>query len=267
MSTATDILPNVETWGAGPSVVMLHGGASSGAQWRRVAAVLQDRYRLIAPDLIGCGKTPPLPKEALADHDRQADLVAALIATTEGAPVTLVGHSLGGAVAVRVALQHPRLVSSLVLIEPILMVLLRDAGDALFAPYEAMATQFITLAERGDHGAAWATFIEYRQGPGAWAKMSHGAKERLMATTRAGVEALTANLKHPTRLNDCRHIGMPTTIICGGTTTPPDRRVTEVLRDAIPGAAYVMLEEAGHMSPLTHPESVAAAILEHLGRE
>ncbi len=257
---------HVERWGSGPPIVLLHGGASSSAQWRRLRPLLEDRYQLIAPDLVGCGQTPAWPKKEIVGHDTQADLVAAELGGGHAAPVTLVGHSFGGAIAVRLVLRYPHLVRSLVLIEPILMVLLRDAGDPLFPEYEALATGFIADAAAGRPEAAWAAYLDYRQGAGTWAALSADAKARVVENTASGAEALITNLAHPTRLDDCRRIVVPTTIMCGERTASPDRRVTEVLRDAVPGSHYVTITGAGHMSPLTHPADVAEAITHHLAR-
>jgi pimeloyl-ACP methyl ester carboxylesterase len=57
---------------------------------------------------------------------------------------------------------------------------------------------------------------------------------------------------------------VPTTVVRGEATTAPDRRVAELLRDAIPGCRYATIPGAGHMSPLTHVEELARIVLGHL---
>ena len=69
--------------GSGPAVVLLHSSASGRRQWQRLVEALQSRYRLIAVNLFGYGKTSSWP------------------GTPE--PVALIGHSLGGAVAFEAA--------------------------------------------------------------------------------------------------------------------------------------------------------------------
>ena len=90
-------------WGAGPSLFMLHAGGSSGAQWQRVASFLQDRRRIVAPDLIGFCRTGAWPQPGGLTHDLQADLVATLVEGDGGGAADVVGHSYGGATAVRLA--------------------------------------------------------------------------------------------------------------------------------------------------------------------
>ncbi|MFM8536293.1 MAG: alpha/beta fold hydrolase, partial [Acidimicrobiia bacterium] len=75
-----------------------------------------------------------------------------------------------------------------------------------------------------------------------------------------------SNLNNRTTLANCRAIAMPVTLVCGGATTPPDRRTTEIVRDTIPGAHFETIAEAGHMSPLSHPREVARLVREHLAR-
>jgi pimeloyl-ACP methyl ester carboxylesterase len=167
---------------------MAHAGVGSGAQWQRVAAFLDGRL-CVAPDLLGHGRTGAPPGEAIT-HDLQADLLAALIERGPACPgpVDVVGHSYGGAGVVRLVLRRPGLVRSLVLVEPLLMPLLRESGDPLFAEYASVAEDFLRHTEAGDGGAAWARFLDYRNGPGAWAALGEKAKARLATQAAAGAE-------------------------------------------------------------------------------
>ncbi|MEL0021998.1 MAG: alpha/beta hydrolase, partial [Rickettsiales bacterium] len=87
-----------------------------------------------------------------------------------------------------------------------------------------------------------------------------------LAQADATYKAFQSNLANPTTLSDCRSLNLPVTIVCGERTTAPDRRVTELLRDTIPGASYVVIPEAEHMSPLTHPQQVADIVARHLAK-
>jgi esterase len=91
----------------------VHGLTGAAANWVELAALLARRFRLIAPELPGHGGSAPLP--AAPNLDAYADRVR-LVAEREGAvPAAYVGHSLGGLVALRLALRHPEAVGSLVL--------------------------------------------------------------------------------------------------------------------------------------------------------
>ena len=97
---------------AGDPVVCIHASASSAGQWTSLVERLDDRFRPLAVDLHGAGRSPAWRGDRpLTLADEVALLEPALAAT--GARFHLVGHSYGGAVALKVALAHPHWVASL----------------------------------------------------------------------------------------------------------------------------------------------------------
>jgi pimeloyl-ACP methyl ester carboxylesterase len=122
VTDATDLLPGFEeswtdhrgtrirTWerGEGPPLLLIHGYGGAGWNFSELAPLLTGR-RLLIPDLPGHGASTPLP--ASASLSGYAD---ALAATLPGA-VDVLGHSLGGVVALRLAERRPELVRSIVL--------------------------------------------------------------------------------------------------------------------------------------------------------
>ncbi|WP_277542658.1 alpha/beta fold hydrolase [Haloarcula laminariae] len=104
--------------GDGAPVVLLHGGRIDGARvsWPPVIERLAPDYRVLAPDLLGYGESdlPPGPYSI----PRHAGVVADVLDELALGPVTLVGLSLGGGVAMQVALDRPDLVERLVPIDP-----------------------------------------------------------------------------------------------------------------------------------------------------
>jgi lipase len=254
------------TWGQGRPVIFLHSGGGSGAQWEKVGAALADDCRAIAPDLLGAGETAAWPDPDALTHDLQAELVALLIDANADGPVDIVGHSYGGATAVRLAVNQPRKVRSLVLIEPILNCLLGEARDPLFGESERVGRAFVAAMNDGRPAAAWELFIDARNGAGTWARLSERRQQQFVATASQGKAAMLSNLNNRTTFAECRAIVVPTTVVCGAETTAPDRRATELLRDAVPGARYELLAGAAHMSPLTHPADVARVVRKHLAR-
>ncbi|MEW2476969.1 alpha/beta hydrolase [Micromonospora gifhornensis] len=112
---------------AGPAtgvpVLLIHGNCSSAAFWEPLIRRLPETLRVVAPDLRGYGDTQTAPVDAgrgLADF---ADDVAALLAEpsifADGARPVVVGHSLGGGVAMRLLVDHPDRVSGLLLAAPV----------------------------------------------------------------------------------------------------------------------------------------------------
>ena len=253
--------------GAGDPIVLLHAGGSSGKQWRKVNEFLLDRFRLIAPDLIGFGETAEWAGEGELTHDIQADAVAQIIDKSCDGSAHLVGHSYGGATAVRLCRSRPERIASLVLIEPIVTVLLPQAGEQeLFEDYRSFAQNFIDLATSGNITVAWKSFIDLRNGTGSWDKLDDRAQTRFLKLTSATVDGFKSNLNNPTTLEDCRSISVPTLIVCGEKTTLPEKRVTEILHSEIPDSHYEIISDAEHMSPLTHPSEVAKRIAKFINQ-
>ncbi len=251
--------------GTGAPVIALHGSASTGAQWRSLSGCLEGRWRVITPDLPGYGLSEPVRGSGLGADAAQIAALAARL----GGPVHLVGHSYGGAVALKLARVAPELVRSLTVIEPAAFHLLRDAGPAdraLMVEVEAVGRRVAAHAGRGRTDAAIRCFIDFWNGEGAWERSS----PRLKAALAQGVDAVVANFvaigREPDRMADLAGIGVPLLAVMGLESRPVTMRLTEMLAEAVAGAELRMIPEAGHMAPLTDPHLVDPMTAAHLAR-
>ena len=103
--------------GRGEPIVLLHGLGNNCLVWRRVIPALAASHRVITPDLPGFGHSDPAQRGPLLVA--YIETVIALIEEQAGGrPVVLIGNSVGGAVALRIALDRPELVARLVLVDP-----------------------------------------------------------------------------------------------------------------------------------------------------
>ena len=114
---ANGIKTNYLEAGTGDPVVLIHGsgpGVTSYANWRLVLPALAENFRVLAPDMVGFGFSE---RPANIEYGVQtwADQVVGLMDTLELPKAHLVGNSFGGAIALRVATQHPDWVGKLVL--------------------------------------------------------------------------------------------------------------------------------------------------------
>lgn len=101
--------------GAGDPIVFLHGMGTSAATWNRCMELLQDRFTVVAPDLLGHGESPVLDDPAEYTRDRTLIDLDDILSELDGSPV-LVGHSLGGYLALAYAATRPDAVRGVVVL-------------------------------------------------------------------------------------------------------------------------------------------------------
>ena len=104
----------VQAWegGRGPSLMLLHGsgpGAASLGTWRHLFEPLMERFHVYCMDLIGFGQSGRKPQEPYFDLDLWQEQAQVLLAIVPGDKVRLVGHSISGLFALRLAAQSPRI--------------------------------------------------------------------------------------------------------------------------------------------------------------
>src|SRR6478609_7720537 len=100
--------------GSGPALLLIHGVGDNSTTWNTVQAKLAQRFTVIAPDLLGHGQSdkPRADYSVAAYANGMRDLLSVL----EIDKVTVVGHSLGGGVAMQFAYQFPQLVERLIMV-------------------------------------------------------------------------------------------------------------------------------------------------------
>jgi pimeloyl-ACP methyl ester carboxylesterase len=96
---------------SGSMVIALHCSGSTGQQWQKLRQALGPTFRVISPDLIGCGDTPHWSGERPFKLTDEARPIVEIIDDWNGS-VHLVGHSYGGGVALRVAVERPARIAS-----------------------------------------------------------------------------------------------------------------------------------------------------------
>jgi pimeloyl-ACP methyl ester carboxylesterase len=102
--------------GSGPPLVLVHGLGGTGSNWVELAPLLAPRFRLLIPDLAGHGLSEPFP--AAPTLDPFADSIGELMELEGMSRAVVVGHSLGGTLALRLVARHPDAVRALVLAAP-----------------------------------------------------------------------------------------------------------------------------------------------------
>ncbi|MCK4867091.1 MAG: alpha/beta hydrolase, partial [Alphaproteobacteria bacterium] len=252
--------------GAGEDVLLFHCSAGSGKQWDGLSGLLGNQFHSIAPDLIGYGGS-----ERWSGHGplTLAEQARTMLATLDGDAdgVHLVGHSCGGAVAMRAALELGARLRSLTLIEPSAFHLLRrgDPGEVGFW-YEIsdLAADVWHGARSGDAHGGMARFIDYWSGPGAWNDLRDDVRDRLAEQIGTVAIDFAVLFSETSPIADFARIEAPVLILQGSHSPAPSRRLCEMLNATLPNCQLRTIEGASHMSPLTHAAEVNAHIRDHL---
>lgn len=252
--------------GTGEPVVFLHCSASSGSQWRDQFERLSRHYRVIAPDLLGCGESEPWQGRGRLTLEAEAAIVSAFVEHC-GEPVHLVGHSFGGALALRAALDHPQGIRTLTLIEPVAFHLLRHgeaAGVEHFRQVRSVADCISLAVLCGDYQAGMGCFVDYWNGEGTWERMKDEKRVALAASVPRVVLDFAATTGEETTPAAYVRVRLPTLIIRGDRSPAPVQHVAEMLEETLPDAILETVQGAGHMLPMTHAGRVSDLIADHL---
>ena len=243
--------------GSGPVVILVHSSVSGARQWRGLIDDLKGHFRVRAVNLFGYGKTPPWPAEARQTLTDQARLVEGAI-PAGAEEIYLVGHSFGGAVAMKVAARLLGRVAKLVLLEPIPFRLLAQAGrmDA-FAEAMNLRNVIKKYGVLGEWATAAEKFADYWTGAGTWREMSSDRRIAFSEALKPNLFEWDAVMDDRTPVEEWAAVLPRATLLAfdpGG--APPTREIAAILRRSCPGWTFAEVWGAGHMAPLTRPDLI-----------
>lgn len=253
--------------GSGDPVVMIHCSSACSRQWRGLCETLNADFRSIAVDQWGCGESDPWSGRTEFTLTSETAPIVNVIQKI-GTPVHLVGHSYGGGVALKIARENPELVLSLTLIEPSCFHLLaNDPHDSgLLSEIVTLAKAVTDAVSTGNYWEGAEQFVDYWGGAGTWAEIPRKLQNGLCQTLGKVILDFRALLNEPTKIGGYANITCPTLVLCGEYARGPSRRIAEILANALQRVTLQMIPQAGHMSPVTHPDEVNNSILDHLYR-
>ncbi|HQT77454.1 MAG TPA: alpha/beta fold hydrolase [Rhodopila sp.] len=235
----------------GMAVVLLHSLLADAGSWSALADQLAGSIRLIVPNLPGFGGSEPV----LGGLPAIAGAVADAIRTRQpGRAVAVVGNGFGGFVALRLALDHPDLVSRLVLI---------GTGARFSDPGRAAFTGMRTRAASAGLAAIAETAMARLFQPDFAARNPEMIGERRAAFLRTDPAMFTAACAALESLDisaEAGRIACPTLILAGAEdqATPP--AMAEGLAALIPGAQLQILDGLAHVPQMQDPARIAQAM-------
>ncbi|WP_299352339.1 alpha/beta hydrolase [uncultured Shimia sp.] len=246
-----------QDFGTGPrKAIALHCSLAHSGAWKRVAQCLSEMLTIRAFDLPSHGKSP----DWQGPEDLTQMTVDALLPhLTE--PVDLIGHSFGGVVCLRLALERPEMVRSLSLFEPVLMAIAREDGPREAAWNDALMRDVGDQIARGDPEAGARIFMRVWGDGRRWADLPRDLREGstrrigFIASSRPGIDEDNGHI-----IPRLGRISVPTVLMDGGESPPLMKVVQDGIAARIPNARRVTFAGQAHMGPITHASDVAREI-------
>ena len=257
------------TAGRGPVLLLLHGIANSSQTWEQVAPALSERFTLIAPDLLGHGESAtPRGDYSLGAH---ATGVRDLLTALGVERATVVGHSLGGGIAMQFAYQFPERCERLVLVSSgglgrEVHLLLRAAA----LPGADWVLPVLTSSHVVGVGRHLGGLLKrVRLAPGGDAEVlaqgfasldSAGSRQAFLHTVRAVIEPGGQRVSAHDRLSLAGPI--PSLIVWGerDSIIPVDHGAAA--HEAMPGSRFEVFPGAGHLPHDDDPDRFATVLTE-----
>jgi lipase len=242
-------------------ILAIHGLTGHGKRWQTIATQHLPSFSILAPDLLGHGRSS---WEAPWTVDANVAALADLLAKETSRPVVVVGHSFGGAVALKLAVARPDLVASLVLLDP--AVGLDGAWMANIAD-DMMASPFYLDRDEARHEKASGSWADV-----ASAELDAELDEHLVELPdgrlgwRISIPAMMSYWSELAREFVVPHKGIRTTLVRATRTEPP--YVTDALVTALEeklGPRFSLVDfDCDHMVPQAKPAETAAVIRDRL---
>lgn len=243
-----------DTGGSGDPIVFSHGLLWNTTLFAPQIAALKDRYRCIAYDHRGQGRSADDAGRAI-DMDTVTEDAAALIEALGVGPVHFVGLSLGGIVAMRLAISRPKIIRSLVLLD--------TTADP--EPSKLKYKALNLIARYFGLGPVVKAIMPALYGRTALKDPARAAErlewqQQLAANRRSIWRAANGVLERKSIYEDLGKITAPTLVAVGEEDVATPLALAERIARAIDGAKLVTIPKAGHGSTLEQPEAVTATI-------
>jgi len=247
---------HVEQAGAGPPLVIVHGGWGDHTTWAPTTRLLAEHFRVVAYDRRGHSRSER-PARGWTRRDNEDDLIA-LIEALDLAAAHVVGNSYGGLVALSVAARRPDLVRGVSVHEP---PAIQVAPAAAVAAEQAAIAAAARQVAAGDAEGGTRRFMEdVAFGPGAWGMLPAALRALLVGNAPAFVTEGADPHWPALDLDGVRAYPGPVQLTKGDAAPPWFSVVVDRLAGLIPEATVDVVPGAGHAPHSTHPEAYAEVV-------
>lgn len=253
--------------GSGTPVVLVHGTLTDYRWWTPQMEPLAERHRPVAVSLRhyyperwnGQGDTLSMPQHV-------SDL-AAFISALDAGPVHLVGWSRGGQAALQMAARHPRLLKSLVLIDPAPIASLLPSTPEVSAAAEKRRS-FVQAAiehlRRGETDAGLERFVDGTSAVGAWKALPEPVRQTVRDNAWS-VRSLLDDAAQPLTCEGLRMIDVPVLLVNGERSPIEYKAMADAVQRCVPRGERFAIVGAAHSMTRSHAPAFNAALLNFLG--
>ncbi|MEE8121590.1 MAG: alpha/beta hydrolase [Anaerolineales bacterium] len=240
---------------AGTGVLFLHGLGSCSEDWGLQIPIVRERYWVLTLDMPGHGRSSqPAGWPSIEDMALQ---IASVVKEQAEMPVHVVGLSLGGAVAMQLALAHPEVVRSLTLVNT--FARLHSGSNGFFRKLVRISFVMLGRMDRVGQWVAAGLFPEPEQ-----ELLRQAAAERIASNPRSAyLRAIWAATRYDIR-DRLNEIDTPTLVVAGANDQTVSMEAQRELAGHIPGAQLVVIPDSGHATPIDAAEAFNRTLLDFL---
>ena len=250
--------------GSGPPLILVHGAVSDYREWANQMAPLARHYRVIAYSRRYHWPNSPPGADTDASPESQVDDLAAIIKALGVAPAHIAGHSFGGAVSLRLALRHPELVRSLILVEPGVIGVLGDlpADDPVAKEAQAARAAMRDAFAGGDAEGIVRTYAAH-VAPGEFERAGPEVRRMLLSNVPA-FQLDYSSRRSPFTCEDAGRVAAPALVVYGGRSPPGLQRIAETTARCMRSAKMLKIPQATHWLQRPHARAFNKAALAFL---
>ena len=259
----TDLPQGIHVSGKGPTVILLHSSLSSSKQWVTLVQDLKNDFTVINVDILGYGsmgdaETLKSLEDYRASFEMERIQQVLQYLHIEEEPYHIVGHSFGGALGLKLAVEAPEKVLSLSLYEPVAFHLIEENTEA-----KDILTDLFKRVSVDDLFIAAEEFMDYWNMKGFFkslpARVQQGAANEMKKVNLDSIALISETYG----ANEINKIKAPAMIMTGSHSPMLSKALAEIIINALDNVTQEVFE-AGHMGVISHAPIVQPKIAEFI---